>query len=163
MEDRITISLIFFTSIPILFASSSFRVRRLILHLRSIIGTRPITIGKNAKTKSFIFIEESEPISQYVIAGSWSSVSAISFTRLVPLENRELIITPANTRERVESILLFLATIIASKTATKPKEKEERVIIKYPPPSNMARAAPNPAPVEAPNRSGDTIGLRKIP
>ena len=73
------------------------------------------------------------------------------------------IITPAKTKESVESILLFLATMIANITATKPKEKEERVIIKYPPPSNIARAAPNPAPVEAPNRSGDTIGLRKIP
>ena len=81
----------------------------------------------------------------------------------MPLENRELIITPANTRERVESILLFLATITARNTATIPKEKEERAMEKYPPPSRIARAAPKPAPVEAPKRSGETMGLRNIP
>ena len=43
------------------------------------------------------------------------------------------------------------------------KQNAESVVAKYPRPSRMASAAPKPAPVDAPSRSGETIGLRNMP
>ena len=51
-------------SIPILLASASETVSKLILHLSKNSGTRPINMGIAAKPRSEFFIEEREPISQ---------------------------------------------------------------------------------------------------
>ena len=52
--------------------------------------------------------EESDPISQYVIAGSVCSVSATSFTKEVHEVNSEPIIIPASIIASVAFILLTL-------------------------------------------------------
>ena len=57
-------------------------------------------------------------------------MSATSFTALVELENRELTMTPAKTRERVVSMRLRLEITTAKATAKRPKKKEESVMAK---------------------------------
>ena len=97
------------------------------------------------------------------MAGSCCWVSATSLIKEVPAENREEIIIPARISATVGSERDRRLTSHAAATASRPKQKADREMPKYPAPSRIANAAPKPAPVEAPRISGDTMGLRNIP
>ena len=97
------------------------------------------------------------------MAGSCCWVSATSFTKDVPAENRDEIIMPAKIRATVWFVLDRRLTSHAAATASRPQQKAAAEMPKYPAPSRIASAAPKPAPVEAPRMSGDTMGLRNIP
>ena len=55
------------------------------------------------------------------------------------------------------------ATSITRPTVMMPKPKADRVIPRADAPSNMARAAPKAAPLEAPRMSGEAMGLWNTP
>ena len=59
-------------------ASFSPRLRRFSCHLRRKRGTIPMTMAEKARGISDSLVPEREPISQYVIGGSWFEGSATS-------------------------------------------------------------------------------------
>lgn len=74
-----------------------------------------------ANCRSRVLAEESEPISQYVMAGSCCSVSATSFINDVPAENSEPTSMPASTMASVPFMRLARLMHHASATAPTPQ------------------------------------------
>jgi hypothetical protein len=96
---------------PRLLASSSLIVNKLILQRRRNKGIILIVTRTVTNRASLPLIEVSEPMSQYVMAGSCSLTSAISFIKEVPAEKIELTIIPASTMDRVVLSLLALLMV----------------------------------------------------
>lgn len=103
----------------------------------------------------------SPPMSQNVMAGRASSGSAMYLRKLVPAENTAEMTIPASTSPRIASLRIAREMNHAAVTARIPTASARDWITTTPAPSVSARAAPNPAPDDAPRISGETRGLRK--
>ena len=90
-------------------------------------------------------------------------MSATNLINDVPAVKSDEIIMPASTMESASSRRLLRLMRYASSTAASPKKNALRVMARYPAAHKIASAAPKPAPVDAPSRSGETMGLRNIP
>ncbi len=76
---------------PMVEASSSPMVSTLMRQRSTNRMTMPMAMGMAASAMSLIFAPVSEPMSQYVMAGSWSVGSATSLVNDTPAWNSELI------------------------------------------------------------------------
>ena len=103
------------------------------------------------------------PISQYVMAGSWSVGSAISLVNDTPADSSELTMTPASTTVSTWLPRAAWATTITRSTVPNATKNASTETPKLANPSKMATAAPNAAPCDAPKMSGETSGFWNVP
>ena len=105
---------------PVALASSSLSGNILSRHLIKNNSIMPVSINGEASLKDCQLAEDRLPISQYVIAGSCESVSAVYFTSDTSAENSDAITIPESTTVVILPEPLFLLTRKVSPTAKKP-------------------------------------------
>jgi len=115
----------------------------------------------NANKMSGIETALRDPISQYVMAGSFDVGSATNFTSEISEVKKDPMMIPDRTRTSIDSPLYICESSIANPTDNNPKKKAEPSIRRSGRENSIATAAPNPAPEDTPRMSGETMGFRK--